>query len=188
MLYHPGKNKSVSAKEKFVEVYRAHEVLIDYRKRQTYDSLLNESVTRTERPVSLEAKQYEQWESCAEERGQHYSTMNFVKFAKELFGVIEKTFLDILPEVATAACLFPAVSAIHGAYHSFRFFVITITILFAFLALLLLRGSYLRTNQRWRGSHRGLGKPMENRRSITLVTVGVLLYCAVTIIVDFVVF
>jgi DnaJ-class molecular chaperone len=41
MFWHPDKNQSLNAKEKFIEIQEAYEVLIDIEKRKFYDSLLN---------------------------------------------------------------------------------------------------------------------------------------------------
>jgi molecular chaperone DnaJ len=40
-FWHPDKNDSLNAKEKFIEIQEAYEILIDPNKRKVYDNLLN---------------------------------------------------------------------------------------------------------------------------------------------------
>ena len=58
MFWHPDKNKSANAKERFIEIQEAYEVLIDIEKRKVYDSLLNreKSKNHQEQPFREETK------------------------------------------------------------------------------------------------------------------------------------
>jgi DnaJ-class molecular chaperone len=48
MFWHPDKNQSLNAKEKFIEIQEAYEVLIDINKRNIYDGLLKAQQVKSE--------------------------------------------------------------------------------------------------------------------------------------------
>lgn len=56
LFWHPDKNKSPNAKDKFIEIQEAYEVLIDAEKRQIYNSLFFKSTSYSEENKESQTK------------------------------------------------------------------------------------------------------------------------------------
>jgi len=87
--YHPDLNKDPDAKKKFMEANEAYEMLIDRRKRYSYDvrrkarSKMSRSHTRkyAEEPDTA----YDDWVASARERANTHSQMPYEKFMNTSF-------------------------------------------------------------------------------------------------------
>ena len=51
LYWHPDKNKSLNANEKFIEIYEAYNILIDPKKRDVYNDLLNQQLNNSNNSI-----------------------------------------------------------------------------------------------------------------------------------------
>lgn len=91
MKYHPDRNHDASAKERFIEIYEAYQILSDHGRRETYDRLSREEKEFSEAADSSgyqsnrqESNQYENWQKVYRNEGEAYSQMSFSQFASRV--------------------------------------------------------------------------------------------------------
>lgn len=89
MKYHPDKNNSVDAHEKFIQITEAYEVLIDDKKREEYNyffdkfTILKELTVYEEPYFSHESKN---WQKHGKEKASEYSNMNLEFFLRNILN------------------------------------------------------------------------------------------------------
>ena len=93
--YHPDKNKSKDAAEKFREVYEAYEILTDNIQRQKYDSLYKDFFIRQQKAgYETIIQDFENLIKETKERSEQFSKMSYADFEIYL-RIIFKNFPDL---------------------------------------------------------------------------------------------
>ena len=85
--YHPDRNRSPYAHDKFIEIQEAYEILIDPKKRKIYDSVIlnTESI---EYDTTDYEKEFKEWINTSRENAVNYAKMSYNKYVKRVFGEI----------------------------------------------------------------------------------------------------
>lgn len=111
LFWHPDKNKSSNAHEKFVQISEAYEILINVEKRQLYDKIYSEyfekkfdiqvSQVKKEEPKKsyaskAEYDQYEEWVKEAKIRAQNITFKSLDNILTDGFHVIDKYAMPVL--------------------------------------------------------------------------------------------
>ncbi len=96
MFWHPDKNKSTQAHQKFIDITEAYNILIDKDKRKIYDELLgvkiyditNYSETR-KKDFYNKRKTYEEWIKEEQTKAEKLSKISFDKILTDGFHFID---------------------------------------------------------------------------------------------------
>lgn len=101
LFWHPDKNKSTNAHDKFVEISEAYSILITPEKRAVYDKLydvyfMKKVDVSVYRQTSNEYKEYNIWVKEARAKAQKEAFKTFDKSLTETFHFIDKYGLLIL--------------------------------------------------------------------------------------------
>ena len=80
--FHPDKNKSIHATEKFIEITEAYEILKDPIKRQEYDKKLN--LNKSNIIIENETSFNEEWVRSAQESAKKDAKMNYNDFKEKI--------------------------------------------------------------------------------------------------------
>lgn len=86
--FHPDINKASNAKDKFIEIYEAYEILVDASKREKYDDLFfgySQEREQEETHFKSETKK-------ARQNGRKYSNWGFLEFSTEFLANISLEF------------------------------------------------------------------------------------------------
>lgn len=104
MEWHPDKNKSPAAHDKFILINEAYNILINPEKRKIYDQLL-EAYKREQHSISTyntkNKERYREWVKDEQKKAQNLASLSFEKFAKHLIKTIENTV-----DAAYIGCLY----------------------------------------------------------------------------------
>ena len=202
MKYHPDRNSAPNAKERFMEVYEAYEILIDQDKRAGYDQLLANqeaafafsSVRNPDQPISeSESATYSKWSEDARSRAEQYSGMRFGEF----FNKVIKAAVAVVGTVVVSAAVGVGVGVLSAGLQ-FLFglsMILPIITLFAaysigaiwfVVCLLLACGWYAYLTSRYRAvkgdaTAAGSGAREAVRRSMGPVVVGLAVYSIIAI-------
>lgn len=104
-LYHPDKNKSEGARQRFDDLIEAFDVLSNPNKRQRYDEMLKTAATN--KPVIIEPsqeKEYKQWQKEAKKKSDTY-------WLKDLESIF---LLELFFDVGFSGLLFGADDLLDG--------------------------------------------------------------------------
>lgn len=95
LKYHPDKNSSDDATEKFIKATEAYEVLIDPKRREEYDSFY-EAGSHDPKMSQSERNNYKEkekdWSKYGREKAKEYASMQYVKFTKRAFQEVKIGF------------------------------------------------------------------------------------------------
>ena len=78
--FHPDKNKSTNAQEKFIEITEAYKILNDSEKRISYDNLFNNYSNDQKKEHDDNFERYRKWQRAAQSEAQAESKMSFEDF------------------------------------------------------------------------------------------------------------
>jgi len=110
LQYHPDRNKSPDAAQKFIEINEAYLILNDDEARQKYDKEYNYHFKEEHVPHEEPSFQYEyhqnnssifndpdlnNWSKNAREQGNEYAKMAFEEFSKMVIGFVKETGFHI---------------------------------------------------------------------------------------------
>lgn len=95
LFWHPDKNKSSNAQEKFIEVNEAYNILIDTSKRNVYNELYDEFFKSNQeiavfREVKKEYQTYEQWVKFERIKAEKLSKISSDEILTDTFHFIDK--------------------------------------------------------------------------------------------------
>lgn len=95
LFWHPDKNNSPNAHDKFIEINEAYNILIDVEKRKTYDYLYDLSQSSTEiitknEDYKTKSKSYEEWISEARIKAEKLSTLSIDDVLTDAFHFIDR--------------------------------------------------------------------------------------------------
>ena len=88
LIYHPDKNKSSNAHEKFIEITQAYEILINSETRKQYDSYYEVFYNKSESTIDNQTiynEQNKKWSDYGKEKASKYSNMKFEDFFSNVF-------------------------------------------------------------------------------------------------------
>ena len=92
--WHPDKNKSSNAHEKFIEIHEAYEFLSNPDKRKFYDSLHNtetkKDIVASPKSTQQQRQTYEKFEKEAHMKAEYYSRVSFDKYFTDFLSGIDK--------------------------------------------------------------------------------------------------
>jgi hypothetical protein len=99
-IWHPDKNKSAQASQRFIEIHEAYEILIDPVKRKLYDFLnpMQEILDIRTQKSQEQKTQFAEFEKEAIGRGKYFAAMSFKKLQEMLSNVfvVTATVIEIL--------------------------------------------------------------------------------------------
>jgi len=110
MQYHPDRNSAPDSMARFIEVYEAYEILIDFQKRATYDRILASelaaahSAARTQTEYSDARRQSDSYSQWSEEARSHAERDSSIKYA-EFVSKILRTTAEIIGTVAVSTAV-----------------------------------------------------------------------------------
>lgn len=87
LKYHPDKNSSSNAKDKFIEITEAYKVLSDKSRREKYDKKYRKKYGTSDRDVPLGVsfeEEYTRWEKESRAKANRDANMPYEKFAKQV--------------------------------------------------------------------------------------------------------
>ena len=95
LFWHPDKNKSTNAHEKFIEVNEAYNILIDVSKRRVYDHLYDsfynvQQEINVFRETKKDYKTYEQWVKFERMKAEQLMKISSDKIITDTFYFIDK--------------------------------------------------------------------------------------------------
>lgn len=92
--WHPDKNKSPNAQERFIEIHEAYEFLSNPDKRKFYDSLHNtepqKDIVVSSKSTEQQKQTYEKFEKEAHMKAEYYSKVSFDKYFTDFLSGIDK--------------------------------------------------------------------------------------------------
>jgi len=101
LKWHPDRNPTPGAKEKFIEIYTAYATLIDPDKKKEYDQYLRSY--RSDYKGYEQYTKYKQYEQTIRKQARYYANIDFNTFIKEFFDTllegeksIKLSFIDYL--------------------------------------------------------------------------------------------
>lgn len=109
--YHPDKNKASNASALFIEITEAYEILRHNEKRAAYDFLYNRYKWHGANSINeSETKQQEAWTEYGQEKGRHYSSMDYEKFIRVAIEEIKLGARYIPNLIFVGMCLLGAIT------------------------------------------------------------------------------
>lgn len=94
LVWHPDKNPSANAQERFIEIHEAYEILIDPLKRNLFDSIfINDSIEILKNSNSGKNDKFTNFQTEANRKAKYYSNLTYKKFLD--------SFLDLIINVAS---------------------------------------------------------------------------------------
>ncbi|WP_291100423.1 MULTISPECIES: DnaJ domain-containing protein [unclassified Empedobacter] len=121
LFWHPDKNKSPNAHEKFIQISEAYEILINIEKRKIYDKIYSEYFDKkSERKVyqskteerkttyatKAEYAQYEEWVNEAKTKAKNMAFKTFDNALTDGFHLIDKYAMPVLLIIAVIFFLY----------------------------------------------------------------------------------
>lgn len=104
LKYHPDKNKSNDAHEKFIEITEAYEILSNESTRAEYDLLYNKFFVQKEELSSENIVYYKEWEAKGSKKGEEYAKKKYNEFT------------DILNEFTFHASNYAKIGCVGGIF------------------------------------------------------------------------
>jgi DnaJ-class molecular chaperone len=101
LYWHPDKNKSLNANEKFIEIYEAYNILIDPKKRDVYNDLLNQQLNNSNNSIQIKnhtdnREKYENWVYTERENAKKVTLKSIDDLLTESFHFLDKYRLILL--------------------------------------------------------------------------------------------
>jgi curved DNA-binding protein CbpA len=101
LFWHPDKNKSINAQDKFIEINEAYNILVDPDKRMLYDNLYEEFFKvkqdlSTFKEAKKEYKVYEQWVNFERGKAEKLSQISSDEILTDTFHFIDRYGLAIV--------------------------------------------------------------------------------------------
>lgn len=128
LKYHPDKNSSDKATQKFIEATEAYEILIDTSRREEYDSFYKAGSQDSEMSQNDKAnyKQKEKdWSKYGKAKAQEYAAMKYAKFAKRAFQEVKIGFSyipNLIAIIIVGMILIGTAIALPNAFEAGRFY------------------------------------------------------------------
>lgn len=104
LKYHPDKNKSIDAHDKFIEITEAYEILRNESTKKEYDLLFYKFFVQNEELSRENTVYYKKWEEEGSKKGEEY--------AKKMYN----EFTDILNEITFHASNYAKIGCVGGVY------------------------------------------------------------------------
>jgi len=98
LRFHPDRNDSPDAHERFIEVVEAYEVLSDAVKREQYDQMSQSPNIYHGQPLNYNqtARDFEEHVKEAQKKAEQYVIMGYEEFKKVLFGIVSETGFQLV--------------------------------------------------------------------------------------------
>jgi curved DNA-binding protein CbpA len=113
--WHPDKNKSPNAKEMFIEIHEAYEILINPQKRNLYDKVfLKNRVAIVNNYSQKRNDTYEQYAKEAHSKAEYFSKISFDKYFSLFLSGVDKVHTGCAYIFITGWAIFFVIMGFYG--------------------------------------------------------------------------
>lgn len=146
LIWHPDKNRSPNANEKFIEINEAYLILSDDEARAKYDFQYRKSNQRSYQYQNWSINEedfrdpiFENWKASARKQAENYSNLPFEKFLELLKSIKDDLIITGSKSIFYAisrTLIFPGIGGVLGGLYFQSFEIIFVGIVFSSIAFL----------------------------------------------------